>query len=210
MSNSENKSGAVVVAQIGFGERAGLPGLEELKTLGWSGDTPVWSYTESLSRCRIVRTTYGEIKLPEDAIEGRVFDKRGELRWVCGLDTNGNRRVASWITVERPAGSAALPGETRSWKAVPQETKYYLIGTWGVGFDGRQAAWREARYGNREMEYPLTGVKENDRPWIGIHEYRPVKPETWPRSDGEVTKALNQPRVLAHRFAEVGVGQEEN
>lgn len=189
---------------IDLGRHEQVPSATELSADGvarWDASSTVCSYLESLSRCRLERTSYGEIDLPTDAIEGRIFDENRELRWF--RDSESGFR---WHLVEEDDGKQSRAPE--SWTVKPmqvlrQEMRYYLIGTC-QNHDGKLTI-RESRYGARPFDYPIERAKDGDRPLVVVYEYQPLKPGAWPTDSAEVTRRLNMPRTLAHRFVRVDV-----
>lgn len=210
------------VYEIDLGTLRTLPAASDLSTAQvtrWQDDSPVFVYQESLSRCDLQKATYADARVTrEDALEGRIFDPSRELRWF--RDTNAQFRCT--LIEESPDPKHEITRgplaqtEPEQWKvrttpALRLEVPYYLIGT--CKNENGRLTIREARYRAQPFHYGIDEAGDGERPYIVVHEYHPTKPSSggtidaartpWPDEPDGVNRLLNQPRVLAHRFARV-------
>lgn len=165
---------------------------------GWTQTQPVYAYAESVRACVLVHgplAAHLEL-LGRDAtqlFEGRWFDATSEIRWIRGQD--GGFRA--WLTREEATGTRVRQRRRRC----------YLVGTYR-STDGRTTC-SEERYPGLHLDYPTDGRPEDgDRAFVEVIEYAPIAPAEgdWPRDPDAVEAILNQPAIVAHRFARVGFG----
>lgn len=174
----------------------------------WTDTTPLYVYLESVQTCELKQVTLAEANPPQDAWEGRLFDKECEVRWV--RERNGWFRA--WVTREITGKPGGIP-------AIASCRRYYLMGLFENYHAGQNTAlFTEGRYTNKQFLYPVppggNPQPRKDRAYIEVMEYTPVKPP-WPKegatTDGDfnqIEELLDQPMLLAHRFFRVDVGRD--
>lgn len=176
---------------------------------GWTKDTPVYSYRESVLNCSLLQLPVGQIgEVPADDVpfEGRIFNKHAEWRWMPS-DEGG---YSGWLLRDPPAEGTG----NFSVRCRPEPQRYYLLGE--ARRDGAVAAngtypFEDGRYPGKVFEYPLPAdiqVKQTDRAYIQVVEYELPEPQEWSPHVDEVESALNLPLLVAHRFVGVSKGRD--
>jgi hypothetical protein len=190
MSNDQPYDAQIERVPLGPSAWEKLPIAEKA---GWANDPEVYRYEESVGHCFLKKCRLSQCKPPADAFEGRLFYGAADVRWL----RHPSGQFSAWITREVSNGSEQVV-------AVPR--RYYLIGTYSRG-----AKPAEARYA-KELDYPVRSVQTDDkkppRAFIDVREYFSTKPG-WGKSAGEVDEQLNQPLLIAHRFAGVDAGMDK-
>jgi hypothetical protein len=181
---------------------------------GWSATTAVNACIESVTACELVREPLAAALArvaadTERMFEGRFFTAEVELRW-C-RDAAGTFRA--WMTreISPAAGESLSPGWLR---AVVCDRRHYLLGQYDEG--SVPPTFSEARYPGRRFHYPpadfTTGGEDTPRPgdraFVVVLEYEPLPPRWETYDAAAVEAALNQPRVIAHRFVGIGYGRD--
>jgi len=155
------------------------------------------AWTDGLSPSLLLSQSYLELQflplptpLPNLAatFSGRIFNPKLEIRW----ERSGDRALL-WRLSETPSSSAI--------SCESCDRPYYL---WGEQ-DG--AAFSEGRIPH-PLHYPIQSTAKHDRAFIRVREYRPAKPNPFKSNLEELMDQLNQPRLLAHRFLSLEVGQD--
>ena len=131
-----------------------------------------------------------------DTFSGRLFNKDQEVRWL---------RVGDEALIWRYTEASDEEIDCESF-----DRRYYLWGEWDKDEPGDHGSFFvEGRMRGRR-EYPVVASNEHDRAYILVREYRPAKPSFEVEDLHKLVVQLNQPRLIAHRFLDVGRSGGDN
>ncbi len=179
----------------------------EHKKLPWAdAQDQIASWSKPLTHALLLTQSFLAIEfksLPADldvgaTFSGRIFDRDFEIRWQLA-GTNAYLWRFSEVANSDPSREGVFDCEYC-------DRKYYLWGEW-TGGDGESSMFQEGRMPEAKV-YPVKAVREHDRAFIEVREYRPAMPSRFEEGLVDLMQQLNQPRLLAHRFLGVGVHQD--
>jgi len=147
--------------------------------------SPAWTILQSFESFQLIEW---RANLPAFAkiFSGRIFGADAEVRWVRESDT-----WTIWLVQEASDGVVCQADRRR----------YYL---WGI-YSSPERRFSEDRIPG-VPQYPIGQTpKDQDRAFVEVVEYAPA-------GSGNATldslnRELNQPRLIAHRFASLGCGR---
>ncbi len=166
----------------------------EKRVSGWSKDMQnAFAITQSFTDLKFTELAGASLDDLPGTFSGRIFNAGVEVRWLRDADKGHVWRLSE-------------NGNGKPIRCEFFDRRYYIRGEC-YRSEGLDAFWEGRMPSVRR--YPIHAKKEHDRAYIIVREYRPAEPDFKSTDPEALMNQLNQPRLLAHRFMSVGVGQQD-